>query len=93
MKAIWNGQMIAESNETIIVERNHYFPPDSVKKVYLKKSSHSSLCPWKGTASYYDLIANGKINKEAAWYYPQPSEMAKPIKGYIAFWPDVEISD
>lgn len=93
MKAIWNGKTIAQSNETIIIERNHYFPPDSVDKGYLKGSDQYSVCPWKGTASYYDIVVDGKTNKDAAWYYPQPSERAKQIKGYIAFWRGVEISE
>ena len=93
MKAIWNGKIIAQSNETINVEGNQYFPPDSVIKEHLKKNSQTSVCPWKGTASYYDVIVDGQTNIAAAWYYPQPSEKAKKIKNYIAFWRGVEVSD
>jgi len=93
MKAIWNSKTIAKSDETIIIERNYYFPPESVDKAYLKESIQSSVCPWKGTASYYDVVVDGKTNKDAAWYYPQPSENAKQIRDYVAFWRDVEILD
>ena len=93
MEAKWNGKIIAKSNETIVVERNHYFPPDSVDKKFLKESSQSTVCPWKGTASYYDIVADGQTNSAAAWYYPQPSEKAKQIKDYVAFWHGVEITD
>ena len=93
MEAKWNGKIIAKSNETIIVERNHYFPPDSINKEYLKESTHASVCPWKGTAAYHDVVVDGKTNKNAAWYYPLPYEKAKQIKGYIAFWRGVEILD
>ena len=93
MQAKWNGKTIAESDKTIVVERNHYFPPDSLNNEYLKESSQTSVCPWKGTASYYDVVVDGKTNSAAAWYYPQPSEEAKQIKDYIAFWRGVEISN
>lgn len=91
MQAIWNGKTIAESNDTIIIEGNHYFPPDSINTEYFKDSSQTSVCPWKGTASYYDVEVNGQTNSGAAWYYPQPSEKAKQIKDYVAFWRGVEI--
>ncbi len=91
MKAIWNGKVIAESDETIVIEGNHYFPPGSVKKEYLQTSNTHTVCPWKGAASYYDLEIDGIKNKDAAWYYPQPKPMAKGIKDYIAFWKGVEI--
>jgi len=91
MKAIWNGKVIAESNDTIVVENNHYFPPQAVKKEYLKTSETNSTCPWKGKASYYSIEVNGKINTDAAWYYPEPKPMAKDLKNYIAFWRGVEI--
>ena len=93
MEAKWNGKIIAKSNETIIIEGNHYFPPASINKEYFNENTHSSICPWKGTASYLDVAVDGKINKNAAWYYPQPSVRAKQIKDYIAFWHGVEISD
>lgn len=91
MEAKWNGKTIAKSKSTIMIEGNHYFPPKSVKKEYLKQSSHSSVCPWKGTAAYYDVVVDGKVNKNAAWYYPQPSDKASHIKNYIAFRHGVEV--
>lgn len=91
MKAVWNGKVIAESNDTVVVEGNHYFPEKDVKKDYLQDSSSHSVCPWKGTASYYTLSVEGKTNKDAAWYYPTPSEKASNIKGHIAFWNGVEV--
>ncbi len=91
MKAIWNNQIIAESQDTIIIENNHYFPPESVHQEFLKHSELHTVCPWKGQASYYDLVVDGKINKNAAWYYPNPKHPAKPIKNYIAFWKGVQI--
>ncbi len=90
-KAIWNGEVIAESNETVNIEGNHYFPPQSVKKEFLKPSETHSVCHWKGTASYYTLSVNGKENVDAAWYYPETSDMAKGIKGFVAFWKGVEV--
>ncbi len=90
-KAIWNGSVIAESNETIVVEGNHYFPPNSVKREHLSDSHTHTVCGWKGVASYYDLIVNGKTNKDAAWYYPTPKDAAQQIAGYIAFWHGVEV--
>jgi uncharacterized protein (DUF427 family) len=93
MKAIWNGQIIAESNDTKNVEGNHYFPPETANQEYLKSSASHTVCPWKGTASYYDVVVDGKVNKDAAWYYPDPSDAAKPIKDYIAFWRGVEVVD
>ncbi|MGC9374362.1 MAG: DUF427 domain-containing protein [Bacteroidales bacterium] len=91
MKAIWNGKIIAESNDIIKVEGNNYFPLASIKKEYLKKSDMQSVCPWKGKASYYSLEVNGNTNKDAAWYYPEPKDAAKEIKGRVAFWKGVEI--
>ncbi len=91
MKAIWNGKVIAESNDTIVIEGNHYFPPGSVHKEYLKTTETHTVCPWKGQASYYDLEVESKTNKDAAWYYPRPKPMAKGIKDYVAFWNGVEI--
>jgi len=93
MEAKWNNTTIAKSDETIIVEGNHYFPPDSVCKEFLAESSHSTKCPWKGTASYYDVVVEGRTNKNAAWYYSNPFDMAKQIKGYIAFWHGITISE
>ena len=91
MKAIWNGKIIAESNETEVVEGNHYFPPASIKNEFLKDTSTTSICPWKGTALYYDVIVDKDTNKDAAWYYPNPSDAAKNIKNYVAFWKGVEV--
>jgi len=93
MKAKWNGEIIAESNDTIVVENNHYFPPGSVNKQLLTSSDTHTICPWKGEASYYNISVAGKENKDAAWYYPQPKEAAENIKGYIAFWHGVEVTD
>ncbi len=90
-KAIWNGEIIAQSNDTIVIEGNHYFPPDSVNNEYFKENDSHTTCYWKGIASYYDLIINGKINKSAAWYYSEPKEAAKEIKNYVAFWKGVSI--
>ena len=91
MKAIWNGKIIAESNETKVIENNHYFPADSVNKEYLENSETRTACPWKGQASYYNVVADGQSNKNAAWYYPQPKPMTKDIKNYIAFWKGVKV--
>ncbi len=91
MKAVWNGQVVANSNSTVVVEGNHYFPLESVKKEYLESSSHTSVCPWKGIAHYYSLNVDGKANKDAAWYYPEPSGAAQQIKGRVAFWKGVSI--
>jgi len=91
MKAIWNGEVIAESNETVVVEGNHYFPLESVKAEVLRPSSTKSTCPWKGVASYYSLEVGGKENKDAAWFYPQPKDAAKQITGRVAFWKGVRV--
>ncbi len=93
MKAIWNEQVIAESDETILIEGNHYFPPQSVKHEYLVDSQKTSVCPWKGTASYYSLRVGGETNQNAAWVYPQPKEAAQEIAGYIAFWKGVQVRE
>ncbi|MBV7537453.1 DUF427 domain-containing protein [Duganella sp. sic0402] len=91
--ASWNGVVIAEASDdqVEIVENNVYFPPSSVKREYLQPSDHTSRCPWKGLASYYTLNVNGKLNENAAWYYPEPSEKAAQIKDHIAFWRGVEV--
>ena len=91
MKAIWNNQIVAESDETIVVESNHYFPSDSIKSEFFIKSNTTSTCPWKGEASYYSLSVNGEENRDAAWYYPNPKDEARQIKGMLAFWKGVEI--
>ena len=90
-KAIWNGEVIAESDQTIVVESNHYFHPNSVKANFLRESDHQTVCGWKGTASYYDVVVNGKINKQAAWCYRQPKDAAGEIRDHIAFWKGVEV--
>jgi uncharacterized protein (DUF427 family) len=89
--ATWNGVQLAQSAHTEIVEGNHYFPPDSIHRQYFHDSVTHTQCSWKGTASYYDIEVNGKVNKDAAWYYPTPLPAAKNIAGYIAFWKGVEI--
>ena len=91
IKAIWNYQVIAESNDTVVVEGNHYFPGDAVNKEYLKFSDTHSVCPWKGKASYYSIEVDGKVNEDAAWYYPEPKETAKQIKSRVAFWRGITI--
>lgn len=91
MKAIYKGQVIAESDQAIVIEGNHYFPPDSVKQQFISPSTLHTTCPWKGVASYYHVVVDGYENKDAAWFYPQASEKAKSIEGYIAFWKGIEV--
>ena len=93
MKAIWNEAVIAESPDTVVVEGNHYFPPDSVRAEYLRESTTTSVCGWKGTARYYDLVVDGQTNPGAAWYYPHPKDAARQIQGRIAFWKGVQVVD
>jgi len=93
MKAIWNDVILAESDETVVIEGNHYFPPNSINKEYFHESEKKSTCPWKGLASYYSIIVDKKSNDDAAWYYPEPSEAAENIKDYVAFWNGVEVGD
>lgn len=93
MKAIWNNTVIAESDDIVNIEGNSYFPMDSVKTEYLKATEKQTSCPWKGKASYFSLEKDGQISKNAAWYYPEPKEAAKAIKGRVAFWNDVKIVD
>jgi uncharacterized protein (DUF427 family) len=90
-KASWNGAVLAESNQTIALEGNQYFPPDLIKWEYLKPSDTHTVCPWKGTASYKDVVVNGKRNADAAWYYPAPSPAAKEIKDYVGFRKGVQV--
>jgi uncharacterized protein (DUF427 family) len=92
MKAIWNGQVVAESDDIVKVEGNAYFPAASLNTGYVKESATKSNCPWKGTASYYTLAVNGAENKDAAWYYPEPKQAAAEIKGRVAFWKGVTVS-
>ncbi len=91
MKATWNGTALAESDDTVVVEGNHYFPSDAINKEYFQPSETNSVCPWKGTASYYHVVVNGETNKDAAWYYPDTKPDAKNIEGHVAFWRGVEI--
>ena len=90
-KAVFDGEVIAESEDTIVVEGNHYFPPDSVNAAYLQASSERTVCPWKGVASYHDVVANGKTVRGGAWYYRDPSPAAAEIKDYLAFWRGVKV--
>lgn len=93
MQAKWNGHIIARSDDTIVVEGNHYFPREAVEDGLLEESATTSFCPWKGTASYYSVKAGGDLNRDAAWYYPEPKGEAEHIKGRVAFWKGVEISE
>ena len=92
MKAIWNKTLIAESDETVKLEGNCCFPPDSVMTRFLRESSTHTLCSWKGKANYYDIVVDDSINRDAAWYYPEPKQEALIIKNYVAFWHGVEVS-
>lgn len=93
MKAIWNNKVIAESDETVIVEGNHYFPKSSIKSEYFKDSSLHTVCPWKGQASYFTVEVDGERNEDAAWTYAEPKKAAEKIKDHVAFWRGVEISN
>ncbi|MBV8298027.1 MAG: DUF427 domain-containing protein [Candidatus Eremiobacteraeota bacterium] len=92
MKAVWKGAVLAESDRTEVVENNHYFPPDTIKSEHFKPSEKHTVCPWKGTASYYTVEVNGERNPDAAWYYPTTKDAAKNIEGYVAFWKGVEVT-
>jgi uncharacterized protein (DUF427 family) len=91
MKAIWNGEVLAESDDTVVIEGNHYFPASTLKKEFIKETDTHTVCPWKGTASYYSLSVNGKENQDAVWYDPTPSELAKGIKDHVTFWKGVQV--
>ena len=93
MKATWNGATIAESDETVVVEGNHYFPADSLAREHVAASDHHTTCPWKGKASYYDVVVDGQTNANAAWTYPEPKEAAAEIRDHVAFWKGVEVSE
>ena len=93
MKAKWQGQVVAESDDTVVVEGNHYFPAESLRREYVRDSSHTSGCPWKGTARYYSLEVDGQTNVDAVWYYPDPKPAAADIKGRVAFWRGVQVTD
>ncbi|MCB8944972.1 MAG: DUF427 domain-containing protein [Ardenticatenaceae bacterium] len=90
-KAIWNGVILAESNQTKLVEGNHYFPPESINKEYFQPNDSTTICPWKGTANYYDIIVDGKTNTGGAWYYASPKPAARQIKDHVAFWRGVRV--
>ena len=92
MKAVWHDTVLAESDDTVVVEGNHYFPPEAINREYFKASDTHTTCPWKGEASYYNLVVEDQTNKDAAWYYPEPKEAAGQIKDYIAFWKGVQVS-
>ncbi len=90
-KAIWNGVVLAESDQCEVIEGNQYFPPEAVNRAYLRESSTHTVCGWKGTASYYDVVVDGEVNKDAAWYYPHPKDAARQIKDHVAFWHGVQV--
>lgn len=92
MKAIWNGAVIAESDDTVVVEGNHYFPESSLNRQYITFSNHRSTCAWKGQARYYSLLVKGEMNPDAVWFYPDPSEQAQQVKGRVAFWKGVKVA-
>ncbi len=91
MRAIWTGAVIAESDDTVLVEGNHYFPPDALVEEHLRPSSKHTVCGWKGTASYYDVVVDGEVNRDAAWYYPETKAAASHIEGWVAFWRGVRV--
>lgn len=92
MRAIWHGAVLAQSDDTVVVEGNHYFPADALRREHFRGSGHHSTCPWKGAASYYDVVVAGETNPNAAWYYPEPKDAAKQISGRVAFWNGVTVS-
>jgi uncharacterized protein (DUF427 family) len=91
MKATWKGAVLAESEDTVVVEGNHYFPAEAVNKEFFRESPKHTTCPWKGEASYYDVLVGGEVNRDAAWYYPEPKEAADNIRGRVAFWRGVTV--
>ena len=91
MKAIWNGTVVAESDDTVVVEGNHYFPEGALKREYVLSSNHRTMCSWKGQASYYSLFVDGDVNPDAVWYYPDRKEAAAHIKGRVAFWKGLKV--
>ena len=93
MKAIWNGTVVAESDKTVVVEGNHYFPPETIKRDHFQESNTHTTCPWKGEASYYNVVVNGQVNKDAAWYYPETKPAANEIRDRVAFWHGVKVED
>jgi len=93
MKAIWNDTVLAESDDTVVVEGNHYFPPNALRREHFRESDHHTTCPWKGKASYYTLVADGEVNENAAWTYPEPKDAAAQIKDHVAFWRGVKVTE
>ena len=91
VQATWNGAVLAESDRTVVVENNHYFPPEALHKGYFRPSDHHTVCGWKGTASYHDVVVEGEVNPDAAWYYPETKPEADSVKGRIAFWHGVKV--
>ena len=91
MRAIWNNAVLAESDDTVVVEGNHYFPSDAIRGEFFRPSDRHTTCPWKGEASYYDVVVDGEVNKDAAWYYPEVKDAAAEIKGRVAFWKGVRV--
>lgn len=91
MKATWKGSVLAESDDTVVVEGNHYFPADSIRREHFRESETHTVCPWKGTASYYDVVVGDEVNRDAAWCYPQPKDAAREIKDRVAFWRGVRV--
>ena len=91
MKATWKGAVLAESDDTVVVEGNHYFPADAINREHFRESETHTTCPWKGVASYYDVLVGDEVNADAAWYYPEPKDAAKEIKGRVAFWRGVRV--
>ena len=92
MKATWNGAIIAESDDTIVIEGNHYFPPTAINKSFFQTNNHHTTCHWKGGANYYNVVVNGTVNSNAAWFYPNPKSAANNIKDYVAFWKGVQVT-
>ena len=92
MKAVWNGVVVAESDDTVLVEGNHYFPASSLNREYVLESNHRSSCPWKGQARYYSLLVEGDLNPDAVWYYPEPKEGAEMVRDRVAFWKGVQVA-
>lgn len=91
MKAVWNGTVLAESDDTVVVEGNHYFPPDALRREHVRESDHRTTCPWKGEASYLDVVVDGEVNENAAWTYPDPKAAAAEIRDHVAFWKGVTV--
>jgi uncharacterized protein (DUF427 family) len=91
MRATWKDEVLAESDDTVVVEGNHYFPAESIRREHFRASETHTVCPWKGTASYYDVVVDGDVNADAAWYYPEPKAAAKEIEGRVAFWRGVRV--